>query len=133
MKSKTLKQYIEAAIGSNNFYSCGICSTVSICIAFPETNFHGDIIDQKIWDMQCDTCGANVVYTWVYTGKILKASRQVVKYGKKQGACDGGDLVPYITKCGRKYWLDEFYKQEGTKHETATSNHDTNCKKFTGN
>lgn len=110
MKSKTLKQYIETAMENNNFYSHGICNTIAICVAFPEIDINGNIIDKKMWDMQCDACGANVVYTWVYTDKILKASRQVVKYGKKLGTCDGGDLVPYITKCGVKYWLDEFMR-----------------------
>lgn len=108
MATKTLKQYIETAMNNNNFYSRGICNTAAICVALPEINMQGDIVDEKAWNMQCDTCGANVVYTWIYTDKILKASRQVVKYGKKPGTCDGGDLTSYITKCGRKYWLDEF-------------------------
>lgn len=110
MTTKTLKQYIEIAIENNNFYSRGICSTVAICIAFPVINYHGNIIDPVAWSMICNANGRNVIYTWVYTDKISKASRQVVKYGKKPGTCDGGDLAPYITKCGRKYWLDEFVR-----------------------
>ncbi len=115
MKSKTLKQYIEELTRNNayySYYSRGICSTAAVCVAFPQTNHNGDIIDEKVWHMQVDACGQNVVYTWVATtdNKILKASRQVVKYGKKQGTCDGGDLTPYITKCGYKYWFDEFVR-----------------------
>lgn len=64
MATKTLKQYIEIAIENNNFYSRGICSMAAICIAFPEIDYHGDIIDPVARDMQCDACGGNVVYTW---------------------------------------------------------------------
>lgn len=110
MATKTLKQYIETAINNNNFYSQRICNTTTICFAFPEIHIQGNIIDEKAWNMQCDACGANVVYTWMYTDKILKASRQVVKYGNKLGTCDGGDLTPYITKCGKKYWFDDFVR-----------------------
>lgn len=106
----TLKQYIEIAMENNSFYSRGIYNTASICMAFPETDIHGDIIDKKALSIQCDACDANVVYTWVYTDKILKASRQVVKYGRKPGTYDGEDLTPYITKCGQKYWFDEFVR-----------------------
>lgn len=109
----TLKQYIEKMVETRNIFSQSICNTVAICLAFPEIDDHGDIIDEKAQDMQYDTCGGNVVYTWISTdGKILQASRQVVKYGKKQGTCDGGDLTPYITKYGRKYWLDDFIHVE---------------------
>ena len=121
MKNKTLKQYIETAMNNNNFYSRGICGTAAICVALPETDYHGDIIDPVVRDMQCDACGGNVVYTWVYTDKILQASRQVVKYGKKPGTCDGGDLTPYITKCDRKYWLDEFIRQKGDNNDYAVN------------
>ena len=112
MANKTLKQYIEIAIKNNNFYSQIMCNTAAICIAFPETDWRGDIIDHVAWSMQCDAYGANVAYSWISTddNKILQASRQVVKYGKKPGACDGGNLTPYITKYGRKYWLDDFMR-----------------------
>lgn len=109
----TLKQYIEKMVETRNIFSQSICNTVAICLAFPEIDDHGDTIDEKAQDMQYDTCGGNVVYTWISTdGKILQASRQVVKYGKKQGTCDGGDLTPYITKYGKKYWLDGFIRVE---------------------
>lgn len=111
MANKTLKQYIETAMKNRNFFSQGICNTVAICLAFPETDDHGDIIDEKAQNMQYDVCGGNVVYSWISTdSKILQASRQVVKYGKKPWTCDGGDLTPYITKYGRKYWLDDFVR-----------------------
>lgn len=106
----TLKQYIQKIKESGDFYSQGICNTAAICIAFPETDCSGDIIDPIAWSMHCDACGANVVYTWIHTDKIIQASRQVVKYGKKPGTCDGGDTTPYITKYGKKYWLDDFVK-----------------------
>lgn len=97
----TLKQYIEKIEENGNFYSQGICGgTATVCIAYPETNHHGEIIDPVAWPMQRNTCGGNVVYTWIHTDKILQASRQVVKYGKKQGTCAGGDMTPYITKYG---------------------------------
>lgn len=107
----TLKQYIKKMVETRNIFSQSIYNTVAICIAFPEIDNHGDIIDEKAQDMQRDACGGNVVYSWVSVdGKILQASRQVVKYGRKQGTCDGGDLTPYITKYSRKYWLDDFIR-----------------------
>lgn len=107
----TLKQYIEKMVETRNFYSQGICNMAAICVAFPETDNCGNIIDQKAYNMQCDACGENVFYSWISTDdKILQASRQIVKYGKKPGTCDGRDLTPYITKYGRKYWLDDFVR-----------------------
>lgn len=107
----TLKQYIKKMEESGNFFSQGICNIAVICIAFPQTDRRGDIIDPVAWSMQCDACGVNVVYSWIAAdGKILQASRQVVKYGRKPGTCDGGDLTPYITKYGKKYWLDDFVR-----------------------
>lgn len=107
----TLKQYIEKTRKDGNVFSQCICNTAAICVAFPETDCHGDIIDEKAYNMQCDACGADVLYSWISTDdKILQASRQVVKYGRKPGTCDGGDLTPYITKYGKKYWLDDFMR-----------------------
>lgn len=106
-----LKQYIEKMVETRNIFSQSICNTAAICLAFPKIDDRGNIIDKKAYDMQCNACGANIVYSWVSVdGKILQASRQVVKYGRKQGTCDGGDLTPYITKYGRKYWLDDFVR-----------------------
>lgn len=111
MEIMTLKQYIEKIEENGNIFSQSICNAAVICLAFPETDDRGDIIDEKAQNMQYDTCGGNVVYSWISTDdKILQASRQVVKYGKKQGTCDGGDLTPYITKYGIKYWLDDFVR-----------------------
>lgn len=107
----TLKQYIEKMVETRNIFSQSICNTVAICLAFPEIDDHGDIIDPVAWSMQCDSCGGNVVYTWFdFDDNDVICSRQVVKYGKKPGTCDGGDLTPYITKYGRKYWLDDFVR-----------------------
>lgn len=107
----TLKQYIERTEETRKFYSQSICNTAAICFAFPEIDRRGDIIDKKAYDMQCDACGGTVLYSWISVdGKILQASRQVVKYERKQGTCDGGDLTPYITKYGKKYWLDDFMR-----------------------
>ena len=109
-RKMTLKQYIQKIKENGDFYSQGICNTAAICFAFPETDYHGDIIDPIAWSMQYNNYGWNVVYTWIHTDKIIQASRQVVKYGKKPGTCDGGDTTPYITKYGKKYWLDDFVK-----------------------
>lgn len=107
----TLKQYIEKMVETRNTFSQSICNAAAICFAFPETDYHGDIIDPVAWSMLCKNSGGKIVYSWISTDdKILQASRQIVKYGKKPGTCDGGDLTPYITKYGRKYWLDDFVR-----------------------
>ena len=108
---KTLNDYIKDAKMSKNYFAQSLNCEDVICLAFPETDYHGDIIDPVVWSMQCDSCGGNVVYTWFdFNGNDVICSRQVVKYGKKPGTCDGGDLTPYITKYGRKYWLDDFVR-----------------------
>lgn len=106
----TLKQYIEKLEKNKNFFISGISNTAAICVAFPETDNNGDYIDRIAWSIKCDNCGMDIVYTWIQTDKILTASRQVVKYGRKPGSCDGEDLTPYITKYGKRYWLDDFVR-----------------------
>lgn len=112
MNGKTLKQYIQNMVETRNFYSQGICNTAAtICVAFPEIDCRGDIIDPIAWSMLCANSGGKIVYSWISTDdKILQASRQIVKYERKPGTCDGGDLTPYITKYGKKYWLDDFVR-----------------------
>lgn len=105
---KTLKQFIEELPVKNSYFN----GTCAVCFGYPCINpgdAYADDFDEAAWNMQCDNCGQDVVYTWVeYEGKISGISRQVVKYGVKPGTCDGGDLTPYITKYGHRYWLDEF-------------------------
>lgn len=105
---KTLRQYIEEATVKHSYYT----GVFAVCMAHPciETgDAYTEDFDKKAWDMHCDRCGEDIVYTWVeYDGKIGCMSRQPIKYGVKPGTCDGGDLTPYITKYGHKYWLDEF-------------------------
>lgn len=115
MKTKTLRQYITDA-KKNGYFTHAENAFSAICVAFPETDMHGDCIDLIAWSMQCDNCGETVFYTWVeYDGKITGRSRQTVKYGIYPGSYDGQDLKPYITKYGRKYWLDDFIRMEGQK------------------
>lgn len=65
-------------VETRNIFSQSIYNTVAICLAFPEIDNHGDIIDEKAQDMQCDACGGNVVYSWVSVdGKIWEKARNV--------------------------------------------------------
>lgn len=111
MNGKTLKKYIHDMVETNSFYSQGICNMDAICFAFPETDYRENTIDPVSWSMLCANSGGKIVYSWISTDdKILQASRQIVKYERKPGTCDGGDLTPYITKHGKKYWLDDFVR-----------------------
>lgn len=110
---KTLNDYIKDVKMCKNYFVQSLNDEDAICLAFPETDDRGDIIDTVAWSMLCKNSGGKIVYRWISTDdKILQASRQIVKYGKKQGTCDGGDLTPYITKYSRKYWLDDFIHVE---------------------
>ena len=107
MKQKTLKEFIKMAKDGKNYgvgYT-GVCGA-GVGVAFADT-----AIDDIAWAMACDSCGGTVVYTWMeYDGKLTGCRRQVVKYGKKPGSKDGEDLMGYVVKYGKKYWMDEIMR-----------------------
>lgn len=108
MKNAKLTDFICEKIKNHDFAVCSICGIGSLFISYADTEK-----DPVAWDLQCDRCGEAVAYSWMKTidsDKIIAPSRQTVKYGKKTGTCDGEDLTPYITKCGQKYWLDDFIR-----------------------
>lgn len=105
MKMK-LTDFINDKIANRDFAVYGICNIGNLFIAYADAE-----TDPAAWDLSCDSCGKAVIYSWMKTidnDKIIAPSRQTVKYGKKPGTCDGGDLTPYITKYGKRYWLDDF-------------------------
>lgn len=55
-----LKQYIEHIVKTRNIFSQGICNTAAIFLAFPETDYRGDIIDPIAWSMLCANSGGKL-------------------------------------------------------------------------
>lgn len=103
-----LINFINEKIKKNDFAIYVICNMGGLFAAYADIEK-----DPVALNMQCNRSGEAVVYSWlkiIDDGKIISPSRQTVKYGKKPGTCDGGDLTAYITKHGVKYWLDDFIR-----------------------
>lgn len=109
-KNRSLIDFIQEKIEKNEYMAC--FPNIGIAVACEDGWYRwGESCDKIALNMYYNHHQNRILYTWIWwNGEISGAKRQVVKYGKKPGSCDGADTVGFVTKYGKKYWLDEFVR-----------------------